>query len=187
VPLRQSQEVGVGGLLVARQNRKRCDCDIVGQKTVSRQRPQGRKRFSSVFKFRLICARHADSQEAGFRKGASRPLIRLQEPSHQSTMVHMTFPTATQQHIDIKEPAAHGKSSSNCLTIWVVMGGAPGGASSSNVPLGPLTSSAPDAPEEDTSAGRRRTARKRNNSSFCSCGRASVAASISSSVLMCKV
>jgi len=170
-------------VFVAGQDWKQRRIHIIRQKTVSPEGTQCHERFLCVFKGRLIGGRHANSNKAGFRERTGGPIVNLQQPLEQSRMVNVGFPTATEQHVHVEQPTTHGKSSSICLTVSVVIGGAPGGASNSKVPFGPATSRAPCG---DWWAGRRRTERKRTSSSFCSGDNASVAACISSSVLMPK-
>src|ERR1017187_3868997 len=183
VPFRQGHEVRIGGVLVARQNGQHGRLHVIGQESVTGEGAQHGERFPRVVKTGLIGGGHADAHKSGFGEGTGCPASGLQQPAEQGRIVGVIFPATAEQHVDVEQPAVHGKSSSIRLIFSVVMGGASGCASNNRVPSGPATSLA----RRETSVGWSRAVRKRTNSSFCSAGSASAAASISSSVLMRKV
>lgn len=122
----KADEMGVGGILVARFGR-------IGGHHIVRQEAMGRTGLErdeglvSVGPGCGITRAEADPEKTQFDDGRGMEFLLRIKPRAHLFVIGVGGPPASEQEIDIKEPA-HGESSRSCLTRSGVMGGAPAGA-----------------------------------------------------------
>ena len=96
VALRQSHEVRIGCILVARQHRQQSRLHVIDHEPVTAESAQRRERFSRIVKGGMISGRHADPHKPGFCDRTGCPVVDLEQPAEQRRVVDMAFPAASE-------------------------------------------------------------------------------------------
>ena len=136
--LRQRHEVRIRDIRMAGHRWDMIDAKIIGDESAALARRQVAERSQCVARRSPVTGAQADAQEPklGQRTGYKTGLPI--EPCACLGMLCVRSPHTGQQEVHIQQ-VSHGNSLSRAFTVSAVMGGASAGASSTRLPLRPLT------------------------------------------------